>query len=107
MNHRPLLTVEITRYVSDDVPGFVECALTDAEGKVHRFIDKVPVVSTDDYLAADSAYPQPGVLGCIIVEEWTDAQGRSLVRVSTQEPWSIEATDGCQEFVVLASQLIR
>lgn len=107
MDYRPLIAVQIIRFVSDDQPGFVECELEDALGQVHHFIDKVPVVAVDDVLSADSVYPAAGVLACTILAEWTDAQGRALVQVSTREPWYIEATDGRQEFVILATQLMR
>ena len=35
--------VQIMRYVDGHEPGWVECEFTDAEGRKHRIIDKVPI----------------------------------------------------------------
>lgn len=40
------ISVQITRFVDDSFPGFVECTFVDALGETHVFIEKVPVVST-------------------------------------------------------------
>jgi len=44
----PTLAVQITRYVDDHFPGFVECTFQDAEGKTHVFVEKVPIVSQEE-----------------------------------------------------------
>ena len=98
------LVVEIARFVDAHQPGFVECRLVDADGVQHAFIEKVPVVSTDDRAEA-SAYPCPGALACEVQERWRDASGRDLVRICTERPWGVESTTGPLHFVVLASQL--
>jgi hypothetical protein len=54
----PAVTVQISRFVDEHQPGFVECILMDALGESHLFVEKVPVVSTDD-LWSTSSYPQP------------------------------------------------
>ncbi len=100
----PAITVQITRFVDDHFPGFVECNFVDAVGETHVFIDKVPVVSIEN-LSATSDYPCSGNLGCKIEEEWKDASGRDVARVSTAYPWDMESTKGTTDFVVLASQL--
>ena len=57
--------VEIGRYTDDHQPGFVECRLTDVDGRVWSFEEKVPIVCAE-YLNAASQYPQPGSVGCTI-----------------------------------------
>lgn len=49
------IEIEIRRFVDDSYPGFVECWLTDANGREWSFIEKVPVVTTED-LDAESDY---------------------------------------------------
>jgi hypothetical protein len=98
------LAVEIVRFVDDHFPGFVECVLRDASGCAHTFVEKVPVISLE-VLDSASHYPRPGTFACVVGEAWTDAHGRSLVRVRTDEPWGIESTTGQSSFVVLTSQI--
>jgi hypothetical protein len=101
----PAVTVQISRFVDEHQPGFVECILMDALGESHLFVEKVPVVSTDD-LWSTSSYPQPGVIVCEVEEQWQDEAGRSLVRVSTKRPWGVESTAGTTCFTVLLAQLV-
>ena len=37
------VSVQITRFVNDHFPGFVECVLSDALGKNHAFVEKAPI----------------------------------------------------------------
>jgi hypothetical protein len=101
----PALAVEISRFVDESNPGFVECLLVDALGHSHLFVEKVPVVTTED-LWSTSTYPRPGVIACEVEAEWKDGEGQSLARVSTELPWHVESTVGQTQFVVLASQLV-
>lgn len=94
------LAVKIVRFVDEHQPGFVECELADIEGRIHRFIEKIPVVTRAD-LWSDSTYPQPGVIRCELLEMWSDAEGRQVARVSTERPWAITSTEGLHEFVVV------
>ena len=71
------LSVQIERYIDDHFPGWVACVLIDADGKRHAFTEKVPVLSSSD-LRADSSYPQPGYIGCVIEHEWLDAAERKI-----------------------------
>jgi len=98
--------IEITRFVDDHFPGFVECVLTDAQGRAHAFIEKLPVV-TLEHLSSDSEYPCAGVIPCEIESEFSDSTGRLLARITTDRPDAIESTSGETKFVVLSSQLIR
>ena len=62
----PSIPIEIVRYTDDHVPGFVECRLTDAYGRVWSFEEKVPIVSAE-YLSADDQYPRPSSIECTIL----------------------------------------
>jgi hypothetical protein len=100
------LGVEISRFVDEYQPGVVECRLVDAHGRTHLIVEKVPVVTTEG-LGSDSRYPKPGAVACEVEMQWEDSDGRSLVRVNTARPWSVESTEGATSFVVLSSQLTR
>ena len=98
------LAVQIVRFVDDHQPGWVEFEFVDAEGRQHKFIDKI-VIFTADLLNSGSAYPQSGGVRSEVLAEWRDARGRQLVRVSTARPEGIDSTDGVSEFVVPTTQL--
>jgi hypothetical protein len=76
----------------------------DTEGRAHTIVDKVPAF-TAAVLDERSEYPQTGSVACEVLEAWTDERGRELVRVSTERPWAISATDGESEFVVERRQV--
>lgn len=99
-----IIPVQISRFVRDDNPGWVECVLVDALGQSHSFTEKVPVVTRED-LDAESNYPCSGTIACELNEEWKDDMGRSLARVSTERPWGVESSAGLTQFVLLSSQL--
>jgi len=85
------------RYVEAYQPGIVECQFSDAEGKLHSIICKMPCV-TDADLWWDSEYPQPGDMECVV--RGLPVQG--AVRVTLSE----ETTDGRSEFIVCEADLI-
>src|SRR5262249_30574714 len=97
------VAVEIVRWVDDYQPGIVECKLVDASGESHLFIEKAPIVSTED-LSSDTTYPSPGAIACEVMERWTDQKGRQLSQIDTNKPWHIKSTEGKTNFVVLTSQ---
>ena len=100
------VAIQIESFIDEHQPGFVECHLVDAQDQLHVFVEKVPVVSSKD-LWSNSMYPQPGSIDCEVEAEWVDSQGRSLVKVNTCRPWSVESTAGDTCFIVLTSQVIR
>jgi hypothetical protein len=102
----PALRIQIVRFVDEHLPGFVECVLRDATDRQHMFVEKAPIVTSEDLLST-SSYPRPGVIECVVEEEWKEKDGRVLVRASTAQPWSVESTQGETSFVVLASQVVR
>jgi hypothetical protein len=100
------IKVQITRFIRDDNPGFVECKFYDAWNKEHSVHDKVPVVSLED-LDINSIYPREGIVGCEIIREWKDDEGRIILTVSSDKPWAIDTIEGLTEFDLLAHQVIE
>lgn len=101
----PGVKVEITRCVEYDYPGWVECRLVDAWGREWLFVDKVPVVTEEDF-DSDGAPPLSVAIGCEIVQRRRDSDGREIVCVDTEKPWDIESVDGEYRFEVLAEQVV-
>ena len=100
------VSIEITRFVDEEQPGFVESVLIDAQGRSHTFVEKAPVV-TGQQLRPDSKYPVAGFIACVIEAELTDSSGRALASICTERPCRLESTTGETRFVVLASQVTR
>jgi hypothetical protein len=100
------VSVQITGFVDNHFPGFVSCALRDAEERTWQFVDKVPVFSVVS-LTNCSVYPQPGVIRCQVVSRFVDPSGRAVVRVNTGTPDGVESTDGNTIFDVFAEQVVE
>ena len=98
--------VTICRYVDASQPGWVECRLVDRHGKDWSFVQKVPVVTTED-LDAGSPYPREGVIACEVIERRLDSSGREVAIIDTERPWAIEATSGQTRFEVQPEQLVE
>lgn len=103
----PYLAVRIavTRFVSEETqPGMVECELVDAHGRRWVFLEKTACISSD-FLWSDTAYPQPGVIACDILAEWTDGSGRRFARIDTNPYWGVRSVDDEHVFEVITSQI--
>jgi hypothetical protein len=98
------VTVSIVRFVDETQPGWVECKLVDAQGRAHRFVEKIPVVSSED-LRAHTALPRPGIIACKIVGQRVDDP--DVVTVDTSDPWGTESTEGQTRFEVRRSDLVE
>ena len=98
--------ISITCYVRNDQPGFVACEFMDSHGRQHHFIEKTAIVTADD-IDANTHYPHPGVIACIIIERHLDTSGNEVIVVDTTEPWGVESTDGIARFEVLRSELVE
>lgn len=94
------LQVQITRFVDDAQPGWVECRLVDAAGAVHLFVEKGPVVCAHP-LDRRSDYPQSGGIACTRV----DRAGLTRVVVDTESPWGVASIAGEHRFTVRAEQV--
>jgi hypothetical protein len=99
-NQMKELPIEIVRFVQEHQPPIVEARFCDSTGRVHTFVDKSAIFTTDWELEASSEYPQPGVIRCDEVSRYQNPDGREMVRVKTE----VESTEGLSEFIVLASQ---
>jgi hypothetical protein len=99
-----IISVQIVRFTDASQPGWVECVLRDTSGREWLFADKIPIF-TDATLDANSSYPQPGVIACEIVRQWTDEHGRRRCTISTARPWGMEAKDGETQFEVFSDQI--
>ena len=95
---------EITRWVSDHFPGFVECRFADRFGREWVIVDKVPALTVAE-LRSDSRYPQPVLIACEVVARRQDDAGRDITDITTETPLGIEATDGTRIFQLFAEQL--
>jgi hypothetical protein len=100
------ITIEITRFVEDSNPGWVECKLIDAFGHEQVFVEKVPIVTTVR-LDRESPYPQSGVIACTIIDRRRDDDGRKIVTVDTEEPWGVASVTDKHQFDVLSEQVIE
>lgn len=98
------IKADITRLADSSQPGFVELVFTDALGRLHRFVEKIPVVTTDS-LDETSSYPRPSTIECVIVAHGVDGIGGRIITVDTSEPWHIASTSGESTFVVRPEQL--
>jgi hypothetical protein len=98
------LRVEIVAFVDESFPGFVRCAFTDAEGTRHTFIEKVPVVTTEE-LWSDSTYPQSGAVACERVEMTQDTSGRPTAKITIDACDSLDSHRYDATYMVLQSQL--
>lgn len=97
--------VAITKFVDSGQPGWVECVLRDAHGVAWTFVEKVPVVTTEN-LSASSAYPRTGAIACEVVGGLPSAAASALVQIETARPWGIEASDGTTQFTIQVEQLL-
>jgi len=100
------LKIQITKFISNHQPGFVECKFMDAWDKEQIIEEKIPVVSNID-LNANSIYPQDSFIACILVREWTNNKGQKLKRINTAEIWGIMTINGDFEFDVFDEQLFE
>jgi hypothetical protein len=100
------ISVQIVRFTNASQPGWVECVLRDASGREWIVAGKLPIF-TSAPLDAASNYPQPGVIACEVVREWTDEGGRRRCIINTERPWDIEAKGGETQFEVFSDQIAK
>ena len=90
--NRAMATVRATPtcWISDDFPGFVELALTDANGVRHTIHEKVPVLGEQE-LNSSTAYPRE-----IWIEAAVLSEDQGVVTVHLAH--SVESVDGRSDF---------
>jgi hypothetical protein len=99
-----IVNVQIVRFTDSTQPGWVECVFRDAEDLEWTLADKLPVFTVAQ-LDSHSAYPQPGVVACEIVQQWTDEHGRRRCIIDTARPWGVSAKNGETRFEMLVDQI--
>jgi hypothetical protein len=99
------IRVLIVRFVDAAQPGWVECQLEDVLGRRWLFIEKVPVVSTED-LDQNSRFPRPGIIACEVLERRRDENDHETIVVDTERPWHIAASSGETRFEIRPEQLV-
>jgi hypothetical protein len=101
---RTYIRAEISRWVSDDSPGFVECRFADRFGAEWVIVEKVPVLCDGD-LRSNSRFPRPILIACEVIARREDGAGREIVDITTEAPWGISASEGTTRFQLYAEQL--
>jgi hypothetical protein len=102
----PFLKVKITKLISKDQPGFVECSFLDAHNKEWIIHEKAPVVSEED-IDENTNFPKEGYIAAEIIKQWKDEKGRQLVTIDTDNPWRIGSIDGKNHFDVCLDQIME
>ena len=97
------VVVSVTRYVSDDQPGIIECVLCDAHGHLWTFIDKQSAVGRSD-LDAETVYPQLGCILCKVVGSTKDSSLRDLIAI---ELYGVTSVDNEEQFDVFRTALVE
>jgi hypothetical protein len=96
---------QVVRWVADEPqPGLVEAHLTDADGRVWRFIDKEPIFFCAHAVGEWTRFPVAGAIRCRIVGQDTLSDGRQVVTIDTASPDRVDS-DGVTIFRVAASAI--
>lgn len=98
--------ISITRWVSDDQPGFIAFELTDRHGKIWHFVEKTAIPWFEGDLDAQSSYPRTGAIAGEIVARGRDGSGRATVSIDTERPWGVCSVDDVSTFELFEDQII-
>ena len=81
-----IVRAEVLRWASDDAPGWIEVGLKDADGREHRIVGKVPVLTTRTITAASD----------FRTELWLDADAGEVTGKGVEVTFAhaVETTDG-------------
>lgn len=100
------IAVSITRWIDiDPQPGIVEFEFSDRFGRQWRFHEKQTYVSSE-WLDANSSYPRPGDVRCLVLSREQDEEGRQIAEIDTFQPDSVESLEEVHRFEIFASQLL-
>lgn len=96
----PLIKSKAMKLIGNSTyPEIVQCEFYDYAGYLHTFIEKWPVVSSEQF---DNVFPTECFIGCVIVEE-----RQNTFIVNTEEPWDICSEDENYIFEISKDLLIR
>lgn len=99
------MACQVVRWVADEPqPGLVEAHLTDADGRVWRFIDKEPTFFCADAVGEWTRFPVAGAIRCRVIDRDTLSDGRRVVTIDTASPDGVDS-DGVTIFRVAASAI--
>jgi hypothetical protein len=102
----PTVRCKIVRWIAEEPqPGVVEAHITDAHGRLWRFIDKTAIFSSDELLMETTEYPCPGVIRCEVIGNAVLPNGLSARAISTGRPDGVESTEGEYRFVVPSEEV--
>jgi hypothetical protein len=82
------------RWKSDDFPGWVELAITDAAGRKWLLVEKEPVIGAEGVLTAEVAYPIELELECDVVSHESDTAGQPTLTVTLRHGLEHEECGG-------------
>ena len=82
-------------------PGLVEAHLTDADGRLWRFIDKEPIFCSDA-VGRLAQFPVAGAIRCQVIDHEVLSDGRQVVTIDTASPDGVDS-GGVTIFRVAAS----
>jgi hypothetical protein len=99
------VAVQINSFQWEPQPGWVECTLIDAGSREWHLGMKTAYLSCGQ-LSESSAFPQLGVIPCLVVARRHDERGRAIVDIDTDLPsGGVESSEGETKFTVFAAQL--
>ncbi len=93
----PKVKVIVTKIIDMTFPIFVECELEDCKGVKYYFVDKAPVLISDN----DFSLPCDGYIECNI-----KLKKEKTCLIDTSMPWDIESTNGEYQFEVNADKIV-
>lgn len=91
-----LVEVEILGVESEDFPIWIECKLTEFDGREHQIIEKLPVL-TEHELNIEKL-PATLQIECTVI-----SIEQEQVLIDLSRPHGIQSTEGVQKFVVHSS----
>lgn len=94
------LRVASLELIEDGAPPIVRCAVFDAAGVRHEFVDKLPIFSRTDQLSVSEA-----TIACSFVDLRRDNEGRRIITVDTACPWGCQTSAGLTVLDVFEQQL--
>jgi len=100
------LMIQITKYISNDFPAFIECSFKDAHNIKQKIIDKVPVLTTKD-INENTEFPIDINIPITIKNKLKDLNNKQILTINIEKPLGLESTDGETCFEVFTNQIVN